>query len=134
MGNATSMLLKGVRDTMLCSELSDMSDAIAEVIHESAECSNRSAITTMQMVYCVKDGANKFLDSARAAFNSLTEDLQSQVCLPTTLASSARQAHSACSSASGKERLPCPRQSEAFHRGQQQLPHEQDIRVYTKSM
>ena len=56
-----------------------MRDAIAAVIDEDAEISNSSALTTMQMVYCIKPDSNKFLDSARIAFNSLTEELQTQV-------------------------------------------------------
>ena len=76
--DVTSPLLKGIRDTLLRQELIDMSAAIGAIIDEHAECSSSAALTTMQMRYCVKQDANKFLDSARMAFNNLTEDLQAQ--------------------------------------------------------
>lgn len=84
MSEVTSPLLQGIRDTLLRPQLSDTSEAIANIVDENAECSSSATLTTMQMCYCVKQDANKFLDSARAAFNSLTEDLQAQVSASST--------------------------------------------------
>jgi hypothetical protein len=76
LAGTTSTLLKGIMSTILRPELGEMSKMIAAVIDEAADCSNASALTTMQMCYTVKPFVNKFLDTARASFNSLTEDLQ----------------------------------------------------------
>ena len=79
LGGAKSTLLRGIQTALLRPELEAMRTAIAAIAADEAACSNTSALTTMQLCYCVKSDANKFLDSARAAFNSLTEELHAKV-------------------------------------------------------
>lgn len=85
LAETTTPLLKGIMSTILRPELGEMRKAIAAVIDEAADCSNTRALTTMQMCYTVKPFVNKFLDSARASFNSLTEELQQKVRPPLPL-------------------------------------------------
>lgn len=72
-------LLAGIRSALLRPELAEMHAAIATVIDSEAICPNTGTMTIMQMCYCVKSEASKFLDSARSTFNRLTEELQEQV-------------------------------------------------------
>jgi hypothetical protein len=74
-----STLLKSAGATQLQGELAAVLEAINALVDEGAEVPKSSMMTTMQMCYCIKEGAHALLDHARETFNNLSTELQEQV-------------------------------------------------------